>query len=174
MPPQNVLISWNQWQWNCTPWGEKINKIKLLHIYQQLPSLEWKLYPNFVGENLALGNYSSLLKQKYFFCLKTMVLYWLVESPCLKIRICLLISTLLFSIWFVRELKFQPGWLTFVCCLFPTSQAWILIVTLSGHCKLRSCLIWIWGWNDLQYYSIYLRQHYCLMGMKIITCFLQS
>lgn len=44
-------------------------------IYQQLSSLEWKLYSNVLGENLALGNYSSLLKQKYLFCLKTMVLY---------------------------------------------------------------------------------------------------
>lgn len=36
-----------------------------MHIYQQLPSLEWKVYPNVLRENLALGNYSGLLKQKY-------------------------------------------------------------------------------------------------------------
>lgn len=147
-------VSWNQWHWNCTPWGEKINKIELMHIHQQLPSLEWKLYPNVLGENLALGNYSSLLKQKYFFCLKTMVLCWLVDSPYSKIRIYLRISTLLFSIWFVRELKFQPGWLT-IFFFFSEYEYWLWPLNgVSCHHKLKSCLIWIWGWNETRWSTI--------------------
>lgn len=135
---------------------KSLKKMRLMHIYQHLPSLEWKLYPNVLGENWALGNHSSLSKQKYLFCLRTRVLYWLAERPYLKLRSYLRISTL-FSIWFAREYNFN---LTF---FFSQDNKWLLL-WMVWVAIISSKVVWyecdaVMKLDDLQYYSIYLKQH---------------